>query len=123
MCNSPAHNSRPNRESLRKRLGAVIAAAIAHRDGGRCAYCSVPCGAGSHLDHLAPRAKGGADDVANLVTACASCNSARQDKPLATWCRAVGADARAIRRQAARPLDLVAARAALAAARAARRAA
>ena len=80
MCNSAAHNSRPNRESLSKRLGAV-ARMIRERDGHRCAYCqrtAAESGAHLHLDHLLPKALGGADTADNLVLACRRCNSARQ---------------------------------------------
>lgn len=48
---------------------------VLKRDGFRCKYC----GASSlstllHVDHVIPRAEGGPDDPANLVTACAPCN-------------------------------------------------
>lgn len=109
MCNSAAHNSRPNRESLSKRLGRV-ARLIRERDGNACVYCGATeqtSGAHLHLDHLTPRAAGGADVASNLVVACRSCNSARQNTPLATWCRSIGIDARAIRAQARRSLEAV----------------
>jgi 5-methylcytosine-specific restriction endonuclease McrA len=111
MCNSAAHNARPNRESLKKRLGVVTVRAIAARDGGLCAYCgrdAAESGAHLHLDHLTPKASGGADVAANLVTACRRCNSARQNMTLAQW-QAYAAvkfgltfSARAIRAQARR---------------------
>ena len=59
--------------------------AIYLRDGFRCVYCgeslrdSDP--ATATLDHLIPRCEGGDNDETNLVTACRSCNSTRQDKP------------------------------------------
>jgi len=112
MCNSAAHNSRPNRESLSKRLGKV-ARQIRARDGERCIYCSVSSkvelrrGRHMHLDHLTPKAAGGADVATNLVLACTSCNSKRQDKALPVWCREIKADARAIRAQARRALPAV----------------
>lgn len=37
------------------------------------------------LDHVVPRAAGGSNDPSNLVVACLSCNSSRQDTPLAQW--------------------------------------
>lgn len=88
MCNSAAHNARPNRESLKKRLGVRVVRAIEARDGGRCAYCgrdAAESGAHLHLDHLTPKAAGGADDPRNLVSACRRCNSARQNMTLAQW--------------------------------------
>ena len=32
------------------------------------------------VDHIIPVAKGGSDDLENLVAACKRCNSAKQDK-------------------------------------------
>lgn len=110
MCNGAAHNARPNRESLSKRLGKV-ARAIKSRDGNACVYCGATAetsGAHLHLDHLTPRAAGGADVATNLVVACRSCNSARKDMPLSVWCRAIGIDSRAIRAQARRSLPVAA---------------
>ena len=56
------------------------------RDGRRCAYC------GSHeselradrerltRDHVVPRSRGGADEWANVVTACSGCNGRKGDR-------------------------------------------
>jgi 5-methylcytosine-specific restriction endonuclease McrA len=32
------------------------------------------------IDHIIPKAKGGADDFSNLQTLCAKCNQAKSDK-------------------------------------------
>lgn len=104
---SAAHNTRPNRESLSKRLGKV-ARQIKERDGHACVYCGATAetsGAHLHLDHLTPKAHGGADVATNLVLACRSCNSARKDMPLADWCRKIGVRHRAILAQAAKALN------------------
>jgi len=54
-----------------QRLRPVILA----RDGWRCHWCG---GRASTVDHVKPRALGGARyDPANLVAACARCNSRR----------------------------------------------
>ena len=64
---------------VEKRLALYI------RDSFACAYCgrdlrnAAP--ADVTLDHLLPRSTGGTNDATNLVTACRSCNSSRQDKP------------------------------------------
>jgi hypothetical protein len=82
-----AHNSRPNRESVSKRIGAKATSWIWRRDRCKCAYCGVALRPGrkAHLDHLEPQAHGGQDLVVNLVLACDRCNSARQDMTLAQW--------------------------------------
>jgi 5-methylcytosine-specific restriction endonuclease McrA len=118
MCNSAAHNSRPGRESLSKRLGRV-AKQIAARDGNACVYCGATAassGAHLHLDHLTPRVAGGADVATNLVLACRSCNSRRQNLTLAAWAAVASTHltftATSIRAQARRRLPDLAARAA-----------
>jgi 5-methylcytosine-specific restriction endonuclease McrA len=80
-----AHDARPGRESLGKRLGRV-ARQIKARDDHRCVYCgSDGAGAHLHLDHLTPRAHGGADVATNLVVSCRRCNTARKTLSLAQW--------------------------------------
>lgn len=111
-----AHNSRPNRESVSKRIGARNNRGLRARDGHCCQHCGVTeaselaRGARMHLDHLTPRNHGGEDVVTNLVLACERCNSARGDMTLTEW-RTYAAtvygltiDPRALRAQARRRL-------------------
>ena len=65
--------------------------AIYLRDGLCCAYCgeAVEDGAVLTLDHIKPQSKGGSNHEKNLVTACKRCNSARGNRPLRTFARAV----------------------------------
>lgn len=64
---------------------------IAERDGWGCSYCgkalSCPCGTGEPAvaDHVMPRARGGADDLVNLVLACWECNSSKGDRTPSEW--------------------------------------
>ena len=112
MCNSAAHNNRPGRESLSKRLGK-IARQIKARDGFACVYCGATAessGRALHLDHLTPRSHGGADVASNLVVACHSCNSRRKDMTLTAWAAMtpeLSFTARSIRAQARRALPAV----------------
>lgn len=59
--------------------------AIYIRDRFTCMYCGKDLIAVNSsditLDHLSPRSCGGNNEATNLVTACKSCNSGRQDKP------------------------------------------
>lgn len=111
MCNSAAHNARPRRESLSKRLGRV-ARLIAARDSHECVYChrtAEQSGAHLHLDHVTPRALGGEDVASNLVLACRRCNSARQALTLTQWAAyaatlGITVSPRAVRGQARRAL-------------------
>lgn len=113
------HDSRPRRESLRKRLGLRISRAIAARDAHRCVYCgdtADEAGSHLHLDHVIPRSLGGEDSPGNLVTACRACNCARKTMSLAQWSAYKGAllglhprtIARRVRSRLATPLQLAA---------------
>ena len=51
------------------------------------------------IDHVKARSNGGKNHHTNLVTACRSCNSSRQDKPLKQWCEEKGLDYKAIKRR------------------------
>jgi len=57
---------------------------IYSRDAYCCQYCGchVTPGAGGNatLDHIVPVELGGSNDPSNLVTACLSCNSTKQDR-------------------------------------------
>lgn len=53
------------------------------RDGWRCVYCG---GAGAlECDHILPIAKGGGHQLANLATACFSCNRSKGAKTIEQW--------------------------------------
>jgi len=56
--------------------------AIMRRWGYRCAYCDERA---THLDHVTPLSKGGADAERNMVPACAGCNLSKGAKSLAEW--------------------------------------
>lgn len=98
--------------------------ALYARDGFCCAYCGagVEDGAALTLDHLVACELGGTNEADNLVTACLSCNSAKQDLTTRAWfatLRDRGVDTTKlgarIRRLTAKPLDLAKGRALLAA--------
>lgn len=63
--------------------------AIYLRDDFRCVYCLTDLRRADSsditLDHIRPKADGGSNSEANLVTCCRSCNCSRQDKPLSRW--------------------------------------
>ena len=77
--------SRPRRESLSKRLGA-LGRKLHARGAHRCVYCGATEGP-MHLDHVTPRSQGGSDTADNLVVSCASCNSRRQDMSFVRYMR------------------------------------
>lgn len=58
--------------------------AIFDRDRFTCHYCGRKApDVELHVDHIKPVAKGGTNDPANLVTACANCNHGKRDRELA----------------------------------------
>jgi len=59
------------RESLSKRIRFEVF----KRDGFTCQYCGKKApDVVLHVDHIAPVAKGGQNDILNLVTSCVDCN-------------------------------------------------
>jgi hypothetical protein len=63
------------------------------RDGMACAYCGATMEGGAQLslDHVDPRANGGKNHCANLITACMTCNRFKGDRELAEFCDSIGA--------------------------------
>jgi 5-methylcytosine-specific restriction endonuclease McrA len=70
-------------------LRAEKRVALYERDGWQCVYCGRGprtqqplrlTGVVLSLDHLIPQSQNGSNHETNLVTACISCNSSRQDK-------------------------------------------
>ena len=63
--------------------------AIYLRDRFTCLYCGADLTSAAAenvtLDHLVPRSASGGNEATNLITACRSCNSSRQDKPWADY--------------------------------------
>lgn len=50
---------------------------VTKRADSRCEYCHAPqvvTGITFHVEHIIPRARGGADDRSNLALACINCN-------------------------------------------------
>lgn len=77
--------------------------AIYLRDDCRCAYCGrdASMGAVLTLDHITACELGGTNEATNLITACRSCNSSKQDLTMRAWYRILresGRDTNAIGR-------------------------
>lgn len=55
---------------------------VLERDSFTCTYCGNTPSNGSvlHVDHVFPKASGGADTLENLVTSCADCNLGKADQ-------------------------------------------
>jgi hypothetical protein len=65
----------------RKAIGKRIRFAVFARDSFTCRYCGRQSDQIElHIDHIIPVSKGGTNDEANLITACAECNLGKSDK-------------------------------------------
>lgn len=53
--------------------------AVFARDDHRCQYCGRPA---ENLDHVVPRSRGGSHSWDNVVAACRSCNSRKENRLL-----------------------------------------
>ena len=70
-----------------KWIRPVKRTAIYLRDGGACLYCGrgICDGVILTLDHIVACELGGSNEATNLVTACLSCNSSKQDATTREW--------------------------------------
>ena len=67
-----------------------VRAIVLARDNRRCKGCGELCAAGeADVHHLVPRAAGGMDDPANLITLCDGCHAARHPNLQGTLARRV----------------------------------
>lgn len=81
FCSEECHKAYLDKKLVRNRF------IIFDRDGFQCIYCgSTSYGDGVELtlDHIIPRSRGGSDCAENLVTACKGCNSAKNDRFIAS---------------------------------------
>lgn len=62
------------------RVPEVTRRIVERRAQGRCEYCHAPQRGGNarfHVEHFAPRSRGGTDDLDNLNLSCVTCNLAK----------------------------------------------
>lgn len=58
---------------------------LGESQGWRCWWCQEPCAERFHVDHRVPTAKGGTNDIGNLVIACPFCNQSKGAKLPDEW--------------------------------------
>ena len=69
--------------AARKALSKKIRFEVFKRDKFTCQYCGAKApDVILEVDHIKPVAKGGTNDILNLVTACRECNRGKTDKTL-----------------------------------------
>ena len=67
----------------RKSLSKKIRFEVFKRDEFTCQYCGRKApDVILNVDHITPVAKGGTDDIFNLITSCFDCNNGKRDIPL-----------------------------------------
>lgn len=77
--------TKPSKSAVAKAYGkewATIRAKVFAAKGCQCAYCGADA---SHVDHQTPRARGGTDDISNLVPCCATCNISKGMMTVEEW--------------------------------------
>lgn len=70
----------------RKSLGDLLPE-VWRKCKGRCAYCQTELDPfeGWHMDHVIPRARGGGDELENLVASCGPCNREKHSSTVADF--------------------------------------
>lgn len=72
-----------SKQNTRLPLNSSIRKLIFERDFYRCINC------GTHkslsIDHIVPVSKGGGNEIKNLQTLCATCNSSKGNKSMSEW--------------------------------------
>ena len=72
-----------SKQDTRLPLNSSIRKLIFERDFYRCINC------GTHkslsIDHIVPVSKGGGNEIKNLQTLCATCNSSKGNKSMSEW--------------------------------------
>jgi hypothetical protein len=79
------HKARESTRTRRKNVGAIDfreAEYLTERFGGKCAYCGKPA---DSWDHITPVSKGGTSRHSNILPACRSCNSSKNNDPVEEW--------------------------------------
>lgn len=74
---------RPSDKPRRRTISKTVRFEVFKRDSFQCQYC----GASApdvllQIDHIKPIARGGTNEITNLITACAGCNAGKKDRPL-----------------------------------------
>lgn len=71
-------------DPAQRRIHPMLRGAVLGRDGWTCRYCG---GEATEVDHVDPRARGGATTPANLVATCRPCNKAKGVRTPWEWRR------------------------------------
>lgn len=67
----------------REPLSKMLRFEVFKRDCFKCQYCGAEApGVVLHVDHIEPVAKGGTNEITNLITACEPCNNGKSDRLL-----------------------------------------
>jgi hypothetical protein len=71
-------------DPAQRRIHPILRGAVLDRDGWTCRYCGREA---TEVDHVDPRARGGATTPANLVAACRPCNKGKGARTPGEWRR------------------------------------
>jgi len=71
-------------DPAQRRIHPILRGAVLERDGWTCKYCGREA---TEVDHVEPRARGGATTPANLVATCRPCNKGKGARTPWEWRR------------------------------------
>ncbi|HET8955350.1 MAG TPA: HNH endonuclease [Solirubrobacterales bacterium] len=71
-------------DPAQRRIHPILRGAVLDRDGWTCRYCGHEA---TEVDHVDPRARGGATAPYNLVAACRPCNKGKGIRTPGEWRR------------------------------------
>jgi 5-methylcytosine-specific restriction endonuclease McrA len=71
-------------DPAQRRIHPMLRGAVLGRDNWTCSYCG---GEATEVDHVEPRARGGATTPANLVATCRPCNKTKGIRTPWEWRR------------------------------------
>ncbi len=70
-------------QTIRKAISKTLRFEVFKRDSFKCQYCGAEApNVLLHIDHIKPVAKGGTNELTNLITSCMPCNLGKRDIPL-----------------------------------------
>lgn len=78
-------SSKPKQEKEKRsrHIPAKVRVSVLHRDGYKCVFCGRRAKQLQlEVDHIAPFAKGGSNDLSNLQTLCFDCNRGKGARQL-----------------------------------------
>lgn len=79
------HKRKAQKRASQGRYTSQELKAQMYRQKSRCYYCKTKLGETWHADHVVPLARGGTNEISNIVIACPACNMHKQARLPHEW--------------------------------------